>query len=121
MTNNLILPGKPSFAKATAIEAKSLQQREKEIEQRERILQQEADKINQWKVKLAMDERIEARRRVEQAWDFAVRTETAIKSADEVIERAHKYLNEIDSMTTALVTKETATPADLHPDTDQHE
>jgi hypothetical protein len=115
MPNNLILPHKQNFGMNTKVAAKSIELREKELTAQEETLKQEAIKINLWKRQLNDAEELEARKQVEQAFDFAVRTLQAKPEAfvsiddyapDEVVVQcAINYLTEIDRLTSKIVSE----------------
>jgi hypothetical protein len=116
MTNNLILHHKQNFGMNTKVAAKSIELREKELTAQEETLKQEAIKINQWKRQLSNAEELEARKQVEQAFDFAVRTAQAGNLAAFPLGELHhivcqiseKYLTEIDRLTSKIVSEKKA-------------
>jgi hypothetical protein len=118
MSNNLILPHKQNFGLNTKVAAKSIELREKELTAQEETLKQEAIKINLWQRQLGNAEELEARKQVEQAFDFAVRTLQAKPniteaaddfSVDEIVTQcATNYLSEIDRLTSKIVSEKKA-------------
>ena len=104
--SNLIVPNKPSFNVATKVAQKTIEQREKELAVHEARIKQDLEKLALWKQELTNDEEKEARRRVEQAFDFAVRTyadRTVTLIEKSVCETAGMYLTEIDRLTQKII------------------
>jgi hypothetical protein len=87
----------------TKVAAKSIELREKELTAQEETLKQEAIKINLWQRQLGNAEELEARKQVEQAFDFAVRTGPADEEI--ICQRAINYLSEIDRLTSKIVSE----------------
>ena len=106
--SKVIMPGQPSFGAATKAVNKTNEQREKELQQREQMLNQDAERLNIARMQINNAIEGEERRKVELAFDMAVRTLPVINNNDSdcplppdeyVCTVAVGYLAEMDRLT----------------------